>query len=169
MQTLRGEPETARVQTAIRGDHPDASGPSAGGSGARRRTGLKVALAGGALVVGVVYLILTALQTSTVYYLTVGELLARGTAAYGQQVRVAGDVVPGTVEREDAGLGVRFVVHDGSGQVPVYYRGGPVPDIFGDEVQVVVEGKYNPDGTFVANTLLAKCPSKFETDGTAEA
>src|SRR3712207_1888218 len=44
-----------------------------------------------------------------------------------------------------------------------------VADIFGDEVQVVVEGKYNADGTFVANTLLAKCPSKFETDGTAEA
>ena len=63
----------------------------------------------------------------------------------------------------------RVLVYDGSGKVPVYYRGGPVPDIFGDEVQVVVEGKYNADGTFVANTLLAKCPSKFETDGTAEA
>ena len=130
---------------------------------------LKLLIAGGSVLLGACYLMVTALQTSPVYYLTVGELLERGTAAYGQQIRVAGDVVPGTVVREDAGLGVRFVVHDGSGQVPVYYRGGPVPDIFGDEVQVVVEGKYNADGTFVANTLLAKCPSKFETDGTAEA
>jgi cytochrome c-type biogenesis protein CcmE len=124
-------------------------------------------IAGGAVLLGVLYLMLTALQTTTVYYLTVGELLDRGAAAYGQQVRVAGDVLPGSVTREDAGLGVRFLVHDGSGQVPVYYRGGPVPDIFGDEVQVVVEGKYGADGTFVANTLLAKCPSKFETDGAA--
>jgi hypothetical protein len=26
-----------------------------------------------------------------------------------------------------------------------------------------VEGKLQPDGTFAADTLLAKCPSKFET------
>jgi len=140
--------------------------PAASSPAGRR---IKLLIAGGSVLLGVLYLMLTALQTTTVYYLTVGELLDRGAAAHGQQVRVAGDVLPGSVEREDAGLGVRFLVHDGSGQVPVYYRGGPVPDIFGDDVQVVVEGKYGADGTFVANTLLAKCPSKFETDGAAGA
>ena len=140
--------------------------PAAISSAGRR---MKLLIAGGSVLLGVCYLMVTALQTTTVYYLTVGELLERGTAAYGQPVRVAGDVLAGSVEREDAGLGVRFLVHDGSGQVPVYYRGGPVPDIFGDDVQVVVEGKYGADGTFVANTLLAKCPSKFETDGAAGA
>ncbi len=101
--------------------------------------------------------------------MTVGELMARGSAASTQQVRVAGDVVPGSVEKIDAGLALRFQVHDGSGQMPVYYKGGPVPDIFGDQVQVVVEGKVGPDGTFQASTLLAKCPSKFETDATTGA
>ena len=125
---------------------------------------LKLLVAGGAIVLGIAYLIVTALQTSTVYYITVGELLARGPAGGGQPVRLAGDVVPGSVEKIDAGLAIRFLVHDGSGQMPVYYKGGPVPDIFGDEVQVVVEGKVGPDGTFQAATLLAKCPSKFETE-----
>ena len=125
---------------------------------------LKLLVAGGAVALGIVYLIVTALQTSTVYYITVGELLQRGPAGAAQQVRVAGDVVPGSVEKIDAGLAIRFQVHDGSGQMPVYYKGGPVPDIFGEEVQVVVEGKVGPDGTFQASTLLAKCPSKFETD-----
>ena len=128
---------------------------------------LKLVIAGGALLLGVAYLVLTGLQTSTVYYLTVGELLSKGPSLQGQQVRVAGDVTPGSVRKEEAGLAITFLVQDGSGQVPVYYRGGPVPDIFGDEVQVVVEGKYGPDGTFVASTLLAKCPSKFESDGAA--
>src|SRR4029077_10753832 len=86
-----------------------------------------------------------------------------------QQVRVAGDVVAGSVEKIDAGLALRFTVHDGSGQMPVYYKGGPVPDIFGEQVQVVVEGKVGPDGTFQASTLLAKCPSKFETEASAGA
>ena len=137
--------------------------PARAPSGAR----LKVLVAGTALVLGVAYLILTGMQTSTVYYLTVGELLAKGPTVYGQQLRVAGDVAPGSVQKEEAGLALRFLIQDGSGQVPVYYRGGPVPDIFGEEVQVVVEGKYAADGTLVASTLLAKCPSKF--DGTAEA
>jgi cytochrome c-type biogenesis protein CcmE len=123
-----------------------------------------VLLAGGALVLGVAYLVTTALQTSAVYYLTVGELAAKGPGVYGQQVRVAGNVTPGSVAKEDAGLAIRFLVQDGSGQIPVYYRGGPVPDIFGEEVQVVVEGRLRPDGTFVASTLLAKCPSKFEAE-----
>ena len=130
---------------------------------------LKLLVAGGAIVLGIAYLIVTALQTSTVYYITVGELLQRGTAAGAQQVRLAGDVVPGSVEKIDAGLAIRFLVHDGSGQMPVYYKGGPVPDIFGEEVQVVVEGKVGPDGTFQAQTLLAKCPSKFEAEGVAGA
>jgi cytochrome c-type biogenesis protein CcmE len=116
------------------------------------------------LLAGVGYLVLTALQTSTVYYLTVREVLEKGPAVQGQPVRVAGDVAPGSVRQEDAGLGIRFTVTDGSGQIPVYYRGKPVPDIFGEEVQVVVEGKIGSDGTFVATTLLAKCPSKFESD-----
>ncbi|MGE3267582.1 MAG: cytochrome c maturation protein CcmE [Chloroflexota bacterium] len=126
---------------------------------------IKLIVAGGAIVLAVTYLIVTALQTSTVYYITVGELHQRGPAAMSQQVRVAGDVVPGSVEKIDAGLAIRFLVHDGSGQMPVYYKGGPVPDIFGEEVQVVVEGKVDPSGTFQASTLLAKCPSKFETEG----
>ncbi len=142
------------------------SGPAASPAGGRR---LKLLIAGGTILLGVCYLIVTALQTSTVYYMTVGELMARGSAASTQQVRVAGDVVPGSVEKIDAGLALRFQVHDGSGQMPVYYKGGPVPDIFGDQVQVVVEGKVGPDGTFQASTLLAKCPSKFETDATTGA
>ncbi|MCC6173683.1 MAG: cytochrome c maturation protein CcmE [Chloroflexi bacterium] len=125
-------------------------------------------IAGGSILLGVCYLVITALQTSTVYYITVGELLQRGASAYNQQVRVAGHVVPGTVERIDAGLGVKFQVYDASGDMPVLYHGGVVPDIFGDEVEVVVEGKYGQDGTFVASTLLAKCPSKFETDTAAD-
>jgi cytochrome c-type biogenesis protein CcmE len=38
-----------------------------------------------------------------------------------------------------------------------------VPDIFKDNVEVVVEGVYDRDGVFAADTLLAKCPSKFES------
>ncbi len=156
------------MQSLVRGP---GAGAGDGNTGGHRAGGprLQTLFAGTALVLGVAYLMVTSLQTSTVYYLTVGELLGKGTSVHGQQVRVAGDVTRGSVQTADAGLSLRFLVQDGSGQIPVYYRGGPVPDIFGDDVQVVVEGKYGPDGTFVASTLMAKCPSKFESDSPTDA
>jgi cytochrome c-type biogenesis protein CcmE len=44
---------------------------------------------------------------------------------------------------------------------PVVYR-GLAPDTFTDGVEVVVEGRLQPDGTFRATTLLAKCGSRYE-------
>lgn len=123
---------------------------------------VKFLAAGGVLVLSVAYLILTSLSSTSMYYLTVAELMARGAQAQGQAVRVAGNVAPGTVLRGAGGLELRFTMQDGSGALPVVYRGGIVPDVFGEDVQVVVEGKLDPQGTFVANTLLAKCPSRFE-------
>lgn len=123
---------------------------------------LKFAIAGSVLALSVGYLILTGLQTTAVYYLTVGELLTSGASATGRPVRLAGNVAPGSVEKLNGGLALRFIVQDDSGSFPVVYKGGPVPDIFAEQVQVVVEGKVQSDGTFAADTLLAKCPSKFE-------
>jgi cytochrome c-type biogenesis protein CcmE len=120
-------------------------------------------LASTVLALSVAYLVLTGLQTTAVYYLTVGELLSSGSNVSARPIRVAGNVTPGSVERLSGGLDLRFRVEDESGSLPVVYRGGPVPDIFGEQVEVVVEGKVQPDGTFAADTLLAKCPSKFES------
>ena len=120
----------------------------------------KVLAVGLVLLVAVGYLIVTGLQSTTVYYLTVSELLSRGPSQ--QAVRVAGIVAPGSIVKDDRGLTLRFTVQDNTGSLPVVYGGGATPDIFAERVEVVAEGKYNPDGTFRASTLLAKCPSKFE-------
>lgn len=130
----------------------------------RQPTPAQFKLATVAVVLGlaVAYLMLTSLQTSAVYYLTVSELKSRPEGASGQQVRVAGRVTAGSIARESGGLALRFQIEDAGGAMPVVYRGGPVPDIFTDHVEVVVEGKREADGTFVAHTLLAKCPSRFE-------
>lgn len=104
------------------------------------------------------YLIYNGFQSTTVYYLTVSELKAKGPAAGA--VRVAGIVQANTVQRSADDATVRFTIADGGGSLPVVYS-GMVPDIFGPGIQVVVEGHYTADGVFQANTLLAKCPSKF--------
>jgi len=105
-----------------------------------------------------------AFKASSMYYLSVGELLARGDAAYGEELRVSGKVVEGTIERGPEANAVRFAVADGEGaSVPVVYR-GVVPDTFQNGGEVVVEGGLGPEGVFRATTLLAKCPSKYEPE-----
>lgn len=127
-----------------------------------RRGGKRLQLAVVALVVlaAVGYLVYSGLRTN-VYYQTVSELQA-GAGAGGKQVRVAGNVVDGSVVREEGSALVRFSIADAGGTLPVSYRGA-VPDIFGSGIEVVVEGKYAPGTGFAADTMLAKCPSKFDT------
>jgi cytochrome c-type biogenesis protein CcmE len=122
-------------------------------------------------VLAIGYLMFSATQTSAVYYMTIPEVEALGSEAMTQQVRVGGMVVPGSIERD--GTTLRFRIVDAEPETPpevalqsdrlltVVY-GGVVPDIFQNEVHVVVEGKLTPAGEFDARTLLAKCPSRFE-------
>jgi len=106
------------------------------------------------------YLIFSSIKDTTVYYLTVSELQAQSEGLTGERVRVAGNVATGSLHRDVATSSVRFVVYDEGGQVQVVHK-GMVPDIFGEHVEVVVEGVYTGD-EFHSTTLLAKCPSRFE-------
>lgn len=130
-----------------------------------RRDGKRRQLVAIALVIAVAvgYLVYSGLGT-TVYYQTVSELQAGGPSGAARQVRIAGTVTDDAIVREDGGAVVRFTMADAGGALPVTYKGA-VPDIFGPGIEVVVEGKYT-GGQFVADTLLAKCPSKFDTAAT---
>ena len=123
---------------------------------------LKFAIAGVVLLAAVGYLIFNSVSTSAEYYLTVSELKAKAPAVYSQNVRVAGIVEADSIVKDARAGTVKFTAEDASGKLPVLYSGGAVPDIFGPGIQVVVEGKYAPDGTFQANNLLAQCPSRYE-------
>ena len=106
------------------------------------------------------YLIFTSIKETTVYYLTVSELQAQTESLKGERVRIAGNVAAGSVHRDVATSSVRFMVYDESGELPVVHK-GMVPDVFSEDVEVVVEGVYTGD-EFHSTTLLAKCPSRFE-------
>lgn len=125
----------------------------------------KLLLAGGAIVLAVAYLVLLGLQTSTVYFLTVSELESRGAAAQGQLFRVSGKLVTGSLSRDTGSQAVAFKIADPdttARHLPIAYRGGQLPDIVGDDVEIVAEGKLDNQGTFQATTVLAKCPSRLE-------
>lgn len=96
------------------------------------------------------------------YYYEVSELLVRGSSIYGENVRVNGQVAPGSVEQEAQGRILRFTMIDVNGEesLPVVYQ-GVVPDTFKVGNEVVVEGQLNSTGVFQANTLMPTCPSRY--------
>jgi cytochrome c-type biogenesis protein CcmE len=124
---------------------------------------LKFFVAGGVIALAVAYLVTMGLQGTTVYFLSVTELQAKGPAAQNQLFRVSGNLVPGTLAKDTSGLGIQFLIADPtSTPLTVEYHGGQVPDIIGDNIEIVAEGKIDTQGTFVANSVLAKCPSRLE-------
>ena len=108
------------------------------------------------------WLVFAGVKDSMVYYITVDELLEDVPDIYGQKVRVSGTVVHGSIQNELSDS-LRFTIEAGEGRLDVEYD-GIIPDIFTDGVEAVVEGKFSSDNVFVADLLLAKCPTKYESD-----
>ncbi len=108
------------------------------------------------------WLVFAGVKDSMVYYITVDELLEDVPDIYGQKVRVSGTVVDGSIQNElDDSL--RFTIEAGEGRLDVEYD-GIIPDIFTDGVEAVVEGKFSRNNVFEADLLLAKCPTKYESE-----
>jgi len=126
----------------------------------RRRLPITFILGGLAILGAVIYLVYANTQANAVYYFTVSEL-KNCSICKSQSVRVAGAVQSGSIVHNDQGQQISFVISDSGHALPVVYS-GIVPDIFGPGITVVVEGHYTGQGPFQAQTLLAKCPSKFQ-------
>ncbi len=121
----------------------------------------------GAVLVGatVGFLMTSGIKETGVYFLTPSELAAKvqvDSSFHNVGVKMGARVVHGSIERDVATQTVTFEVTDGTRTYPVVYV-GLAPDTFTDDVDVVVEGRLDLDGTFRATTLLAKCGSRYET------
>lgn len=107
------------------------------------------------------------------YYVTIAELGKMGDKAYHSNLRVEGFVKPGSIEQN--GTHVTFVLNEFESHSPkaangrlitVNYKGTePPPDTFKDDAMALAEGTYGRDGIFHANTLQAKCASKYAPAG----
>jgi cytochrome c-type biogenesis protein CcmE len=133
----------------------------------------------GLVVATIAYLIVTAVRNTAEYYLTVNEVKARQGELSGQMLRVAGRVVPATIQWDPLSLTLRFAITEppaGDGQpavttvaatatAPATYtvisRGQPKPDMFAPGRDVIVEGLLTRNNTIEARQVLTSCPSKY--------
>jgi len=83
-----------------------------------------------------------------------------GNGAYSKRLRVAGNVVPGSIKRQ--GTHLEFLLVEQDRTLPVVYNGTEAPpDTFKDNAQALAEGKFGRDGVFRATNIQAKCASKY--------
>lgn len=111
----------------------------------------------------IAWLAVTGIRDSKSYYVTVSEL-EKMPGAHARRLRVAGDVVAGSIQRRSGETD--FVLQQGGKTLAVAYVGSdPLPDTFVDHAQAVASGRWRPDGSFRATGVQAKCASKYEPKG----
>jgi len=112
------------------------------------------------ILISLGYLAYTGVQDSKSYYVTIKELNKMGSEAYSKRLRVAGNVVPGSIRR--SGTRVDFLLKEEELTLPVSYTGTEAPpDTFKDDSQALADGSFGRDGVFHAKLLQAKCASKY--------
>jgi len=113
---------------------------------------------------GLGYLIFSGLTEDSVYFLEVSKVLEQDPATMGN-ARLFGKVSPDDLVIVDGKLGASFFLIDkmqDDKRLRVAFKGA-LPDTFKENVEVIVEGRFAPDGkVFQARTLVTKCPSKYE-------
>ncbi len=113
----------------------------------------------------IIALIVNATLDTGMYYLTVDEYHGRLDRLQGERVRVNGEVVADSEVWDAQATRLEFRVRDVGGQhdLKVVYH-GPRPDNFHRATSAILEGSMGVDGTFQADSLLTKCPSRYEEE-----
>jgi cytochrome c-type biogenesis protein CcmE len=146
----------------------------------------KFFIGGFLIITAVVYLIASSTQASAQYFMTVNEVLAKDSEVFDRDLRISGAVVGDTIAYDVDTLTLTFevahipgdnnvidaqgglaavlnkaVVDPTSARLKVVYV-GPKPDLLQNEAQAIMTGRLGEDGTFYADELLLKCPTKYE-------
>jgi len=135
----------------------------------KQRKTLQIGIATAIILGTIAWLAFSGYGANKSYYVTIAELGKMGNKAYTSNLRVEGFVQPGSIEPN--GTHVTFVLNEFESHSPkatsghllkVAYNGTePPPDTFKDDAQALAEGTFGRDGVFHANTLQAKCASKY--------
>ena len=131
------------------------------GGGSMDKGKLKFLIGSLIIVVSIAWIGFSGFDESLAYYKTVDELRAMGTKAYGKRLRVAGNVVAGSIERTAST--VKFRLEQKGEILPIKYVGTDLlPDTFKDGAQALAEGHLTQSSEFEATKIQAKCASKYE-------
>ncbi|MGZ8312899.1 MAG: cytochrome c maturation protein CcmE [Allosphingosinicella sp.] len=109
----------------------------------------------GAAVLGAVLLGMSAMRDQAAFFYAPGDVAAKGLPL-DRAVRVGGMVRQGSIRRQPDGVTIDFTVFDETDQTIQVRFTGITPELFREGSGVIAEGRFQPDGRFVATEILAK-------------
>jgi len=121
----------------------------------------RLAIVGGiaAAVAIAAALVLNAFQSNLVFFYSPSQVAAH-EAPQARTFRIGGMVEKGSLKRLPDGISITFAVTDNAASVPVRFK-GIVPALFREGSGVVADGRFEPGGQFVAETILAKHDERY--------
>jgi cytochrome c-type biogenesis protein CcmE len=104
---------------------------------------------------GAVLLAMSAMRSQASFFYAPGDIALKGLPL-DRAVRIGGMVRRGSLRRHVDGVTIDFLVGDETEAViPVRFT-GITPDLFREGSGVIAEGRFRPNGNFVATEILAK-------------
>jgi len=123
-------------------------------------------LLAGAVVIGSGVSIVVSSMSAGVFSLTIQEVKASSYRLVDRELRVAGEVVRGSIAR--GAFETRFAISDPEGRsIDCRYK-GTLPDPFAEGRDVILQGRLRSEGWFDVSKITVKCPSKYEEAGMDE-
>jgi cytochrome c-type biogenesis protein CcmE len=106
-------------------------------------------------VLGAVLLGMSAMRAQASFFYAPGDVAAKGLPL-DRAVRIGGMVKEGSIRRHRDGVTIDFVVRDETrSTIRVVFR-GITPELFRENSGMIAEGRFRPDGIFVATEILAR-------------
>lgn len=123
----------------------------------------KYSVAGIFGLVAITAVAVLAATSMSIAYATPTELfeqIEKGQIKLGQEVKVEGEIVPGTIKTTNLGGVTDFEIKDSKNKIKVHFE-GVLPDNFKPGIKAVAIGSY--DGkVFKTTDVKTRCPSKYE-------
>ncbi|HET7433392.1 MAG TPA: cytochrome c maturation protein CcmE [Thermoanaerobaculia bacterium] len=127
----------------------------------RRKTRRFVFLAFAVAAIAFLAIAAGGINHNLVYYWTPTDLRAAGNKAYGATIRLGGMVAGGSIRHRTGTTGVEFDVKDTGAIVHVKSTGVP-PQMFRDNIGVVVEGTMTRGGSFESHRLMVSHNNQYK-------
>jgi cytochrome c-type biogenesis protein CcmE len=117
---------------------------------------------GAFVVAGIAFAVIamSGINKNLIYYWTPSDLRGAGDKAYGSTIRLGGMVTPGSIKKL-GGTAVEFEVHDATQRVHVKTSSVP-PQMFRENIGVVVEGTMVPGGYFRSDRLMVSHNNEYK-------
>lgn len=123
----------------------------------------KIIIGGSLIILAIFSLLITSIPSFASTEVSLSEILNKPNEYNGEFLTIEGVLDENSIDWNADSIELNFQILDENDRRLSVYHKGVRPDNFTDGIIVILTGYVNQNGTFEAEQILTKCPSKFES------